>query len=822
MLILALGAALGIRLDSLLVTTFTARLCAWGILAILSFGLFLYSSLAVRRIAILVLMTCLGAVWQGLCDHRFESASILDIATESYEPAIIEGDIDRPVAVRRKVNSELLARRDQSLWESMLEIDLTRIRSGQSFIACDGRVMVRVEGKLDHLLPGDRVRAYGAISKISGPTNPGERDYRTSCRSRGIHARMDVDDSSQIVVLGSHYEFDRGIATIATQSKNTLLEHAGEDMGPLAVALVIGQREYVDSETRDSLLVTGTAHLLSVSGLHLAIVILIASWVATLLRFPLTARIVWVLTICCIYTAITGGRPPVLRAAILVGMLMLSLWFKRASQPINTLAFAALILMAINPENLFHIGVQLSFLAVTTLYLCGARLVAASPSNEESMEAEKELDKLIDSSRTVYHRVLRFLLIRLGQVIWFSACVTAMSLPLVWYEFHVVSLVSVATNVLLSPFLFLSLASGVATVVLGWMSDSLASVPGWFCYAGLRCMSGIIDTAAAIPYGHFWLPSPPRWWIVTFYLVMVASLLLPSSRRTLILRTGWIAIWIFSAWWIATTSPTMDDTLIEATFVDVGHGTSVVIRDNQDHSWLYDCGRLANELGDSRDIDVTLWALGITRLDGIILSHADSDHYNAIPGVLARFGCTRIITPPEMLLSDEPGLVPIRQAIERKGIPVMDVSAGESLPGMNDSSSSFFILHPPLARVDGSDNANSLVVAIDTNEKTLLLPGDLEPPGTDSLIAHPRPRPGGILMAPHHGSLSMNAVSILQWSRPSAVVVSGGRRARKPEVREMLNITGAAVHVTAEVGSIRVRIHADGEIEVRSWSQSPW
>ena len=104
----------------------------------------------------------------------------------------------------------------------------------------------------------------------------------------------------------------------------------------------------------------------------------------------------------------------------------------------------------------------------------------------------------------------------------------------------------------------------------------------------------------------------------------------------------------------------------------------------------------------------------------------------------------------------------------------------------------------------------------------LLLPGDLERPGTVQLINQPRPLPGGILMAPHHGSLSMDAASVLHWSRPKETIVSGGRRARRVEVQQMLALTGSAVHVTANVGSIRVRINEAGKIEVRNWRDTAW
>jgi competence protein ComEC len=132
------------------------------------------------------------------------------------------------------------------------------------------------------------------------------------------------------------------------------------------------------------------------------------------------------------------------------------------------------------------------------------------------------------------------------------------------------------------------------------------------------------------------------------------------------------------------------------------------------------------------------------------------------------------------------------------------------------------VLHPPAVRVPGSDNANSLVLRLDHAGTVVLLPGDLEPPGTEVMTIQDRPPPGGVMMAPHHGSLAMDAEMILQWARPAETIVSGGRLARRPEVSAMLAQQGSQVHVTALSGAIRVRINRNGEIDIRSWLESPW
>ena len=406
----------------------------------------------------------------------------------------------------------------------------------------------------------------------------------------------------------------------------------------------------------------------------------------------------------------------------------------------------------------------------------------------------------------------------LAQLAWFSGCVTVISAPLVWHQFHVVSPISVLTNLVLSPFLFVALASGVCTVVLGFI-PLLGILFGSVCDLSLTLMHWLIRLAASVPWGHHWLPAPPTWWVITFYIVVAASLVFRLNQKTRTIRYGWIVGWLIAAYVMATTPSTLETETLEATFIDVGHGTCVVLRLSEREVWLYDCGRLGNDTGSSRDIDATLWSLGVTRLQGIILSHADADHFNALPGILRRFQVNQVFTPPGMLAESEVALIAIRRAIERTGLPVRELSDGDSI---NSRTATVEVLHPPAVRLRGNDNANSMVLRIDWGRKSLILPGDLEPPGTETLIRHDRPRAGGILMAPHHGSLTMDASSVLQWSRPGQTIVSGGRRAGRPEVEQMLSATGSGVHVTNLVGAIRVRIDRTGRIEVRSWSNSPW
>ena len=124
------------------------------------------------------------------------------------------------------------------------------MKIGRQFQPIDGRVLLVADGKRDELRPGDAVRVYGSLRQFNAPTNPGERDLRAIYQQRRLHARMDVGDVDQIVVLGSRpaeLPLRRFVASIAASSRDLLLQHTSEETGPLAVALVIGQRDFVDN-----------------------------------------------------------------------------------------------------------------------------------------------------------------------------------------------------------------------------------------------------------------------------------------------------------------------------------------------------------------------------------------------------------------------------------------------------------------------------------------------------------------------------------------------------------------------------------------------
>lgn len=768
------------------------------------------------RLRWLALLAATAAAFGFLADTKatqLQRSQVLAWVTPEWQPALVRLRVIS--RVERRPNGLRSLQRDAEPWRSVLDTQLLQLRVGRQWQPVGGRLRVLVDGDATEFLPGDVLRVGGKVQTIPAPRNPGATDLQPWYRNRGQLLRMRVDSIAQMDCEQATFHPQRRFAALGAAGEDRLVAHLGESTGALAAALVLGRREAVDRQQRDLLLETGTAHLLSVSGLHLGVVAIAVVWLTTLLKMPPHWQFLVVLTFCILYAALTGGRPPVLRATLLITVVLFAYTLGRETHPLNALAFAAFCLLVWNPNSASQIGVQLSFLAVGTLIQANRNL---SPMMMSGF-AEDPLERLIDRRIGSWQRRGRIALRRIRLAVWLSFWVWAITAPLIWHIFHVISPISVLANVLLGIPLTIALLSGLAAVVLGAVWGPLAIAPATICGAAIDLMTWIIATLAAVPGGHHWLPAPPPAWTLTFYAIIAIGLLLPPRWPRVGMLIVWMVVWTAIALPLATEyrrrvlHPVPADGL-QATFIDVGHGTSVLLRRAGQPAWLYDCGRLGDPVEASRPIEDVLWELGITRLSGVVLSHTDADHYNGLPGLLRRFTIDRVITPPGLMESDEAGFQRVRSAIEQSGVPVVIRSAGQQLAECDPRAR---VLHPPAKPLDASDNANSLVLVMTPATRPLILPGDVEGIGLDRLLQQPRPPGGGVLMAPHHGSMQQDMRPLLDWARPATVIVSGSDRAARPEVLQLLSQNGARVWVTANHGAITVNWDAAGDHHVRTF-----
>ncbi len=688
-----------------------------------------------------------------------------------------------------------------------LEVDVLAIRNGARWQPASGRVSLLVNGNVVDVHAGDTLRAFAQWAKIRAPANPGEFDFASQAHGARRMVSLNCEFPECVTTLAGGWRLFPAavIDSLRTHGDALLWRNLGPSRSTLGAAMFLGARDELDPDLRQAFVETGTIHLLVVSGLNVGI---LAGCLFLVMRVGLVPR-GWALGIvvvaCVLYAATTDGEPPVVRATVMVLVACLAMVLSRRPLGFNTLAAAGLVVLALNPAELFQAGTQLSFLAVGVLvYLADTR---------RGRRQLDPLDALVLRTRPWPERLAR----RVARSVWQATLATTLIwlvvCPLVMARFHLVSPVAVLLGPVLAVPVTLAMACGFGIFLFGWLVPPLGALLGVLCDANLSFMQTCVETARAWPASHFWVVGPADWWLAGFYLTLGCVALVPSWRPSRRWVLGGVAGWAAIGFSFSFANGRDSDRL-DCTFLSVGHGTAVVIELPGGQTLLYDAGRLGSPAAAGRIISSFLWSRGITHLDAIVISHADADHYNAVPAVLEQISVGVIYVSPVMFENRGSRAVQaLRAAIDESGVPLVEVWSGDRLRTGDEVK--IEVLHPPRRGVLGSDNANSIVLAIEYQGRRVLLTGDLESPGLEDVLAE-RPYDCDVTMAPHHGSASSDPPGFLAWSKPEWTVVSGGHSDRLPAIRTAFAEPGGGVLHTAEDGAVCVSI-VGGEVSVEGF-----
>lgn len=787
---LALAVIAGVVLDRYADPLGTA---AWAGLAL---GLALVACLARRwertqRIAIVALYLAVGgayhhARWSDL-PHDHLAWSIPDDAPP--RPAWVRGTLVRVPEFRPPEFPD-----EDGYTRTVL--DVVGICDGIDWHPASGRVRLSIGGDRTDLVMGEPVQAAGTLGPIEGPRNPGEADFRAVLRGESIRLRLSADDMSVWHDPDGRWQpFRWALGQAREWSRATLTRAIGPDSGPLAAALVLGRREAVDPDINDAFARTGTTHLLAISGLHLQVLA-----VAVLLACRLVGLGAWrssgVAALAAIgYAVLVGPMPSVVRSASMTAAICGAVLRSRPARIENLLPLAALVTIASNPSDVFDVGCQLSFLAV-------AALVWMVPPVQDMLAHGLPRPKLDLRTRTLtwrspndpldalerklaprWKKALRGGRDWIGWMLVASAVVWVATAPLVALRFHLVSPIGILLNVPLVPMTSLALILAAVTLGLSAIWAPLGIPTASACAALLTWSEDIVRWGAGVSWGHGFTPGPSTGWVVGYvgllsglaYLVLVGR---PWRGRASIAVA--LGAWVVGGFLLPRLAWDTSGPEVEVLAVD--HGLAVIIHDGcSGKVRLYDCGRLRDPKIGRRVIAPALWSRGLGHIDEVVLSHADSDHYNALPDLLDRLRIGAIRLPPDFGGPEKPAAAAVLDLARSRGVPVRTIAAGEpwgeppASPGRAAAVDTLAIAveHPPRDWLTGApDNDRSLVLSLAHRDRRLLLTGDLDGAGLAEVLARPAPAGLDAMLAPHHGGRAANPPWLYDWARPGLVVVS--------------------------------------------------
>jgi competence protein ComEC len=713
-----------------------------------------------------------------------------------------------------------------------LDVRVVRVRDGAVWRAASGKSSLTVAGHLPRIEPGDRLRILGEFQRPQPPLNPGEYDFAAAERADRKLCRIIVDhpDAVSVAARGRSLNYRRWIHAARDGGDRLLWEHVGAKRAGLASALLLGSRQQLEPERRELFFVTGMMHVLAISGLNLAILAAGFWLLARLLTAPRRATLCVAIVLAVLYAILTNAEPPVLRAAVLIVLVCGGRLLGQPVLSFNTLAAAALVVLAINPAELFSAGAQLSFLAF------GALVLASRAVSAWQNPPDDPLDRLIAQTRPWPHRSVRRVTIRAAQLVACSFAVWLAVLPLTMHQFHSASAEGILLNVVIGIPLSIALYAGFGVLVFGAFAPPVASLCGYICDWGLGVLEWMVSAAERGLGTHAWTPGPPAWWVAGFYAGLFAWASFPQfrpPRRWLAaIVMGWGALGLLppdngfeplaeeSAFASTATAgfwnldgAAYDEEPWSCTFISVGHGVSALVEFPDGHTLLYDAGSLGSPVFAARGIASVLWSRGLRRVDAVVLSHADADHYNALPELLKMTSVGVVYISPLMFDDETPPLMALKQSLETTGVPIREISMGDRLAAGDGVLVE--VLHPPKRGTLGTDNANSIVLHVEAHGRRILLTGDLEGPGMDDLLDE-EPIAYDAALAPHHGSAYSNPPGFAAWATPQVIVISGGQGDISPEVKAAYASAGSRVLHTAEDGAVRVTL-TRARLHVQTW-----
>lgn len=805
------------------------------------------------RSAILLLsIAALAMSWHHYRWKLFAADEIGLIAQELDRPIVLEATLtSAPRYLPPKPYDPLAGgyTKSDGVADVRFRISVEGVRNGLSWQSASGNLVCYVHGNYKELQIGDQVRLIGFIKSIQPALNPGEFDFKAHSRANRELAIFHTDIPNAVRVIRKaewywpttwlpklrtagrdilyryiphnevadekdHHDEIRDLKVSSENSRDdTADKNPSDDQADLAAAVLLGIRETLPQKQTEEFMLTGTIHILSISGLHVGIL----AWaLMQAIRWGLVSRgkgLLGVAVVTTIYTVMTDFEAPAARAWVLVLVTCYALWIGRVSLAWNSLAASVIVVLWWNPCDLFRAGPQLSFVSMGSLVWIA--------SVWESIPARDPLDRLIARSFTWRERMMRAVLRWLGFGVLTSFMIWAVTLPLVMSRYYIVSPAALILNLLLSPLVLIAMISGFVVLATGWWAPWIASLAGTVCNSTFGIMKLVIHGAADSPGSHFFTSGPSAWWLIGFYVGLGCFVAfrywIPSGKFWLAVVLVYVALGFGESYWKRYSEPGL-----KCTFISVGHGGAALLEIPDGRVILYDCGRLGSPTLGARAIESVLRSRGIRRIDAIIVSHADTDHYNAAPELLRRFQVSQLITSTCMFdhIETSGALRILYDAMQKHGVEHATIRTDQEL-FPNDPSIRMKILHPPWGGVSKTnDNSNSVVLEVEHLGKRLLLSGDLEKEGMTTLLKN-EPKHYDVLLAPHHGSPNNNPSGMSRWATPNWVISSSGLRDRVDKTEEIYSSEGAKWLNLAKSGAVRVRWTAD-KLEVRSWRSDPW
>lgn len=479
---------------------------------------------------------------------------------------------------------------------------------------------------------GDIIEIKGRLEQLPGERNPGEFDYGEYLKLHGVNAVFTSFGYENTKVTGREEpNLLRAyiIYPVREYCISSIDELIGGSEGEYLKGLLIGERSNIPKQVKENFINAGVAHIIAVSGLNVAYVIIII-W-GLLLFIPLKNTYKIFITIACLlfYMELTGNTPSIIRAVIMASIFLISQIAERRPNSYNVISFAALVILVMDPRQLFDAGFILSFSAIISL-------VIIYPVLEKWLKQINWYSSL--DGKKFYARFFK------AAITLFTGTLAAQlgTLPVTAVMFKKISIISLAANLFAIPLSNITLAIGFIMVLVSplsiWLASVFASVNSMLLYFQLW----LIEVCASFDLAYVETYFVDVLLFVFYYIVLV--LVLTITKMNAVYRMAVIVLLAMNYWVFREVFNMTDEA--ELTYLYTGSSNSTLIKMPQGTSVLINAGTSTEKYNSAqRSIIPQLKRNGISGVDLLVMNSMDADEFRNLLYLTVNFRINKIILP---------------------------------------------------------------------------------------------------------------------------------------------------------------------------------
>ena len=594
-----------------------------------------------------------------------------------------------------------------------------------------------------NLTAGDDIGLYGRLSDPPAERNPGEFDYKRYLEIHNIHKIFLAKGIYNVEKYsGGHlsYIYQNILYPAKVFANKNIDEYIGGSEGAFLKGLVTGDRGDFTKEMKEYFVNAGVMHLIAVSGLNVAYIILSITLVLSLFRISLIPRTIITIFILILYCMFTGSPASIVRASVMAILALISFIIQRKINFYNIIGISALIILIYDSKQLFDAGFILSFGAVLSMIFFYERF--------DNIFLDKLEDWKHDYRKYFYYIIVLFFTSLSAQI---------GTLPITALYFGRISIISLFSNILAVPFSNLSLAIGFFQIIVATFSSYLSGIIAETNFVLLWIQLVFIKFCGSINFAYFEFYKFSL--INTIFYFLILIYITYSNIKNLHFR---ISISIIAVLAIIFFNINFE-TKLKISFLNVGQGECTLIHTPEGRNILIDCGPSSAVFdAGERIISPYLKRNDIKNIDILILTHNHNDHSGGAAYLINNFDVKKILTN-----YDDFNLY-FENSVSDKKISCGKIKCGDII---NVDDLVLYVLYPIIAEKNG----NPVVLMLKYKNSNILFTSDISKDEERHLVElYGNFLTTKILKISHHGSKNSSSPEFLVKCKPEFSIISCG------------------------------------------------